>query len=136
MPGTEEEERGKLALLSAAAALPLILSTTAVEAGPAVMVQAKACAIIDGGPGFGTCTETHDQAGLFLNYVDEFTRLHPYLSIPPIHTYFFQGFEWISNENTVSATVSYFVKTGPRIRWIDHFVLWNEETSGIGAFNL
>lgn len=123
-------------LLCAAAMLPLLFSATAVDAKPAVMVQAKECEIIEGGPGFGTCTETHNQVGLFTSYVDEVTPLHPYLDLPPMHTFVFLGNEWFSNLDTDSATVSYFVKTSPNILWIDHFVLWNEESSGIGVFNL
>ena len=125
----------KLLLLSAAAALPLMMPTTAAVAGPAVMVQAKECTIIDGGPGFGTCTETHDQTGLAIKYIDEMTDLHPYVSIPPLHNFIFFGNEWFSNEGTTSASVSYWVDAIKPIR-IDHFVLWNEESSGIGEFNL
>ncbi len=105
-------------------------------ATPAVMVQGKDCAIIASGPGFGSCTETHNQAGLLLGYTDEVTPLHPYLATPPLHTFIFSGFEWFSNSGTTSASVSYFVSASPMIRGIDHFVLWNEESSGIGVFNL
>lgn len=109
---------------------------TAAMAAPAVMVQAKDCSIISGGAGFGTCTETHNQAGLFTKYTDEVTDLHPYLATPPLHTDTFSGFEWFSDSPTTSAEVSYFVSTSPKVLWIDHFVLWNEEISGIGVFNL
>jgi hypothetical protein len=118
------------------AALPLLLAAAAVHAHPAVMVQAKDCVVTVGGPGFGTCVETYNQAGLNIGYVDEVTSLHPYVAIPPLHTTVFAGNEWFSNSGTTSAEVSYLVAASSKIRWIDHFVLWNEESSGIGAFNL
>jgi PEP-CTERM motif len=119
------------------AALAVALGAgSAAWATPAAMVEAKGCAIIAGGVGFGTCTETHNQAGLAIGYVDEATPLHAYVGLPPLHTEIFSGFEWFSDSGTTSAAVSYFVSASPRIRGIDHFVLWNEESSGIGVFNL
>lgn len=119
--------------------MPLLFSATSVDAAPAVMVQAKDCASIEGGPGCpgsGTCAETHNKAGLWDQYVNAVTPPHPCLSMPPMHTRWFPGWEWCSNEGTDRATVSRFVKTSPGSLWIDHFLLWNEESSGIGVFNL
>jgi hypothetical protein len=117
------------------AATALLTAGTAANAAPAVMVQAKGCSIIAGGPGFGTCTETYNQAGLSPGYIDEVTSLHPYLASNPQHTATFAGFEWFSNSGTTSASASYYTNPST-VAYIDHFVLWNEESSGIGSFNL
>ncbi len=111
-------------------------SAGAAWATPAVMLQAEDCAIMAGGPGFGTCTETHNQAGLALGYIDGVTSLHPYVATPPMHTDIFSGFEWFSESGTTSASVSYFLDASPHVQWVDHFILWNEESSGIGIFDL
>ncbi len=120
--------------LAAVAAFGLV--GTAAMAAPAVMVQAKEGVILEGGPGFGTLLETYNQLGLSLGYVDEVTDFHSYIATPPTHTLVFNGFEWFSNDPTTSAKVSYYVNTVTPLVGIDHFVLWNEETSGIGTFNL
>jgi hypothetical protein len=99
------------------------------------MVEAKGCAILAGGPGFGTCTETHDQSGLLAGYVDETTPIHSYLGTGPLHTLLFAGNEWFSDSGTTSAAVSYRV-AAVRAIGIDHFILWNEDASGIGVFEL
>jgi hypothetical protein len=115
----------------------MIGATTAAYASPALMVEAEHCSIISGGPGFGGCGETHNQLGLLFGqgYVSEVTSLHPYLATNPQHTDVFAGYEWFSNDGTTAASVSYF--TSPlTLPTIDHFVLWNEESSGIGSFNL
>lgn len=117
------------------AATALLAAGTAANATPAKMVQAKDCSIIAGGPGFGGCAETYNQAGLFSGYVDEVTSLHPYLATDPQHTATFSPFEWFSNSGTTSASVSYYTNPS-KVASIDHFVLWNEESSGIGIFNL
>ncbi len=103
------------------------------------MVQAKDRAITEGGPGCpgsGTCTETHNKAGLWDQHANAVTPLHPHLSMPPMHMRWFPGWEWLSNEGTDRVTVSHFVKTSPCIPRIDHLLVWNEESSGIGVFNL
>lgn len=111
------------------------LTATAATAGPAAMVMAKSDAILVNGPGFGTLLETRDQAGLAAGYVDEHTALHPYTAVTT-HTTTFPGYEWFSEFGSTSAMVSYYVAASSRIKGIDHFVLWNEESSGIGVFDL
>lgn len=114
----------------ALAALPTIAAAT-----PAVMVQAKECIVLAGGTFNGPCTPTHNQSGLLAGYVDEGTPLHPYTAAT-LHSLVFAGNEWFGDTDTSSGIISYYVDATPRIRGIDHFVLWNEETSGIGVFNL
>lgn len=117
------------------AATALLAAGTAANAKPALMVQAKDCSIITSGPGNGGCAESHNQAGLLSGYVNEGTSLHPYLATDPQHTLAFAGNEWFGNSGTETASVSYFTNPG-KVAKIDHFVLWNEESSGIGSFNL
>lgn len=123
-----------MTLLKIAAAAAFGMIGASAMAAPAVMVQAKDCSIITSGPGNGSCTETHNQTGLLSGYVDEVTSLHPYLATSPLHTLVFAGNEWFGNSGTDSASVSYLVISGAGP--INHFVLWNEESSGIGIFNL
>jgi len=109
------------------------LAATGAIAKPALMVQPKDAQIISSGPGFGSITDTFNQSGLNTGYVDEVTNLHPYTATAS-HTLVFSGFEWFGNQGTDTATVSYFVNSS--LPFIDHLVLWNEESSGIGQFNL
>lgn len=111
------------------------LSAGAALATPAVLVSAKDHAIIAGGPGFGTLLETRDQSGLAAGYVDEVTPLHAFTAVTT-HTVVFGGFEWFGESGTDSAIVSYFVSASPKVSGINHFALWNEESAGIGVFNL
>ncbi len=120
------------ATLGAAAAM---MTAGAAYAGPAVLVEAKDHAIISGGIGSGTPLETRNQSGLAAFYVDEGTSLHPFTAVIT-HTTIFSGYEWFSDSGTTSAAVSYFVDASSRIKGINHFVLWNEESSGIGVFDL
>jgi hypothetical protein len=117
-----------------AALATLTLGSAMAMASPAVMVQPKECVVILGGPGFGTCTDTHNQAGLLTGYVDEVTSLHPYVASPAMHSLVFFGNEWFSELGTTAATVSYYVDSS--VVHIDHLVLWNEDASGIGLFDL
>jgi hypothetical protein len=133
--GTDEQESNSMNHLFTTAAIAAALSAGAAFASPAVLVSAKDDAIITSGPGNGTLLETRNQAGLAANYVDEVTSLHPFTAATQ-HTPTFNGFEWFGNSGTDSAEVSYFVNASSKIRGIDHFVLWNEESSGIGVFNL
>lgn len=89
--------------------------------------------INSGGPGFGTLTETFNQAGLFSNYVAGVTNFDAYLAGNPLHTTTFAGFEWFSNSGTTSAQVTYSFGS---VVGIDRLALWNEESSGIGTLNL
>lgn len=109
------------------------VTATAAFASPAVLVQPKDAAIIDGGPGFGSIANTFNQAGLAATYIDEVTDLHSFA--PTLHTSIFACCEWFGNSGTTTASVSYFV-SAVKPRYINHLVLWNEESSGIGKFDL
>ena len=89
--------------------------------------------INSGGPGFGTLTETINQAGLSANYVSGVTDFAAYIASNPTHTPTFAGFEWFSNLNSTSASVTYNLGT---TRFIDGLALWNEESAGIGLLDL
>jgi hypothetical protein len=100
--------------------------------GHGVMVQAKDCVILLGGPGDGTCTQTHNQAGLLNPYVDQVTPWQGYQSD---HEWVFAGNEWFSTPGTSTATISYYVHA-EKTKGIRHFMHWNEDASGVGRFNL
>lgn len=107
----------------------------AAHAGGDVLVQASDCTILAGGPGFGTCVETYNQAGLAANYISGATAVQPFVGTTT-HTTIFAGFEWFSNQGTSSASVSYLVNAPSNVLSITSFHLWNEESSGIGDFDL
>lgn len=105
-------------------------------AGPALAqaIIAPTSGVIDsGGPGFGTLTETFNQAGLSTNYVAGVTNFDSYIAGNPTHTLVFSGFEWFSNQDTTSAQVTY--NLGGTFG-IDRLALWNEESAGIGTLRL
>lgn len=110
-----------------------MLVATAAVATPALMVQPKSASIIVGGVGFGSIVDTYNQSGLAANYIDEVTDLHSFA--PTLHTPVFAGYEWFSDSGTSAATVSYYV-SATKPNSINHLVLWNEESSGLGTFNL
>lgn len=89
--------------------------------------------INSGGPGFGTLTETHNQAGLSAAYTSDVTDFDTYIAGNPTHTQTFNGFEWFSESGIGSATVTYDFGA---VRTFDRFALWNEESSGIGRLNI
>jgi hypothetical protein len=127
---TEESEMSRFATCLLASTM---LIATGAVAAPALMVQPKSASIMAGGVGFGSITNTYNQAGLAATYVDEVTDLHSFA--PTLHTSIFACCEWFSDSGTTAATVSYFVSAS-KPNSINHLVLWNEESSGIGAFNL
>lgn len=113
-----------------------ILSLAMALASPALgqTIIAPTSGVIDiGGPGFGTLTETFNQAGLSSNYTSGVTGFDDYLATNPSHTLVFAGFEWFSNEGTDSAQVTYDFGSAVTI---DRLALWNEESSGIGSLSL
>ncbi len=89
--------------------------------------------IVSGGPGFGTLTETFNQAGLSAGYTAGVTDFDTYLAGNPTHTITFSGFEWFGNSDTTSAEVIYDFGS---VIGIDRLALWNEEASGIGRLLL
>ena len=99
------------------------------------MVQPDGAVILAGGAGFGSIVNTYNQAGLSVGYVSGVTPTQPYLSTAS-HTNIFACCEWFSDAGTTAATVSYHVTLPRGISYIDSFELWNEESSGIGVFDL
>jgi hypothetical protein len=108
-----------------------ILAAPKADAG--VIFSPTSGIINSGGPGFGTLTETINQAGLLSNFVSGVTDFDTYLATNPLHTLVFAGNEWFSNSGTTSASVTYDL--GPLTN-IDRLALWNEESSGIGTLDL
>jgi len=100
-----------------------------------VMIQPTDAVIIAGGPGFGSIVNTYNQAGLSAGYVSGVTPTMPYLATTT-HTNAFPCCEWFSESGSTTATVSYEAWAPKKVKWIDSFELWNEESSGIGVFDL
>ena len=122
----------KLSLAAAGAALSTcIIAAPKADAG--VIFSPTSGVINSGGPGFGTLTETINQAGLLSNFVSGVTDFDTYLATNPLHTPVFSGNEWFSNFGTTSASVTYDLGS---LTNIDRLALWNEEGSGIGTLNL
>ena len=122
----------KLSMVGAGAALSTcIIAAPKADAG--VIFSPTSGIINSGGPGFGTLTETINQAGLLSNFVSGVTDFDTYLATNPLHTLVFFGNEWFSNSGTTSASVTYDLGS---LTNIDRLALWNEEGSGIGTLNL
>ena len=100
-----------------------------------VMVAADDAVIIAGGAGFGSIVNTYNQAGLSVGYVSGVTAAAPYVAVAS-HTNIFACCEWFSDSGTTAATVSYHVTLPKNVKHISSFELWNEESSGIGVFDL
>jgi hypothetical protein len=118
-------------LIGGLSALSIVGLSAGAHAGP--IISATSAVINSSGPGFGTLTETFNQAGLLSGYTSGVTDFDTYLATNPQHTMIFSGFEWFSNSGTSSASVTYnlgFAQT------IDAIALWNEESSGIGLLDL
>ena len=111
------------------------MGTTAAYAAPSYMIQPDGAVILSGGVGSGSIVDTYNQAGLSVGYVSGVTLTQPYLSIAD-HTNIFAGYEWFSDFGTTAATVSYHVTLPRGLSYINSFELWNEESSGIGQFDL
>ena len=115
------------------------VSMLAFSAGLSAPVFAQAiiaptsAVINSGGPGFGSLTETFNQAGLLNGYTPGVTNFNSYLATNPLHSLVFSGFEWFSNQNSTTAEVTYSFGSAVRI---NKLALWNEESSGIGTLGL
>lgn len=116
-----------------AAVLIAAASFWALPASAGVILSAVSGTINSGGPGFGSLTDTFNQAGLSAGYTAGVTDFDTYIATNPTHTYIFSGFEWFSNSGTTSASVTYNLGG---IFSIDALALWNEESSGIGLLDL
>ncbi|TAK92357.1 MAG: PEP-CTERM sorting domain-containing protein [Burkholderiaceae bacterium] len=98
------------------------------------VIQSPTSAVIDlGGPGFGSITNTLNQAGLSSGFVSGVTDFDTYIGTGPTHTLIFGCCEWFSNSGTTSATVTYNMGAAYNIA---RLALWNEESSGIGSLDL
>ena len=76
---------------------------------------------------------TINQSGLSSNFVSGVTDFDTYLAINPTHSVLSSQNEWFTPEGIHSAQVNYDLGG---IYNIDKLALWNEEASGIGAFNI
>ncbi len=111
-----------------------IIAVAAMTVGAAcaqagTITSAVSGTILTGGPGFGTLTETINQAGLSANYVSGVTDFGTFTTSGVTHTLVFSGFEWFSNSGTTAASVVYDLGSAKNLSGM---ALWNEESSGIG----
>jgi hypothetical protein len=102
-------------------------------ANAGVIVSPVSGVIDSGGPGFGTLTETFNQAGLSAGFISGVTDFATYIASSPTHTLIYSGNEWFSNLPSTTATVTYDLGS---VLNISQLALWNEESSGIGVLNL
>lgn len=116
-----------------AAVLIAAASFWALPASAGVILSAVSGTINSGGPGFGSLTDTFNQAGLSAGYTAGVTDFDTYIATNPTHSFIFTGNEWFSNSGTTSASVTYNLGG---IFSIDALALWNEESSGIGLLDL
>lgn len=98
-----------------------------------VIRSATSGVINSGGPGFGSLTDTLNQAGLSAGYTSGVTDFNTYIASTPTHTYAFAGSEWFSILGSTSASVTYDLGA---VFSLDGMALWNEEAQGIGLLNL
>ncbi|MGL4541864.1 MAG: PEPxxWA-CTERM sorting domain-containing protein [Polymorphobacter sp.] len=137
--------RIKIALISSglllATAAPVFASGGPVWFGPSFrhtpewVVTPLKDMIITSSPGNGALSDTYNHASLTSDYVSHVTAWDPYFNSSPTHTVTFSGFEWFGNAGDTSASVKFYVQAAPG-RQLNAFALWNEESSGIGSFNL
>jgi hypothetical protein len=97
------------------------------------IVAPTGAVINEGGPGFGSINDTFNQAGLSSGYTSGVTDFDSYIGTNPTHTQLFPTFEWFSEQDTTSASVTYDLGS---LLGLDAVALWNEESSGIGTLAL
>ena len=102
-------------------------------ASAGVIFSATTATINSGGPGFGSITDTHNQAGLLSGYTANVTDFDTYIATAPLHSSAFLGNEWFSNFLSTSASVT--CDSGSA-RTFNALALWNDEASGIGLLDL
>lgn len=76
---------------------------------------------------------TIDQSGLDVGFISGVTDFDAYLAQSPFHSPAAVNNEWFTPQGVRSAVVTYNLG---RIFAVDRLALWNEESSGIGSFNL
>jgi hypothetical protein len=120
-------------LLAGAAALAGISGSA--NAVPATdVIQSPVSAVINSsGPGFGSITNTLNQAGLLTGFTSGTTNFNTYIAGNPLHTTTFGCCEWFSNQGSTGASVTYDMGS---VLTLDALALWNEESSGIGLLDL
>ena len=75
---------------------------------------------------------TIDQSGLSSGFVSGVTDFDTFLALNPTHSTN-ASFEWFTSAGVTSAQVDYNLGS---VYTIDRLALWNEEASGIGAFDI
>jgi hypothetical protein len=119
-------------------AISLVAAGAMAAAAPAsagAILSAVSATINSGGPGAGSIVDTFDRWGLpdDNDYISGVTEYDTYIASNPLHSAVFAGQEWFGNQNTSTASVTYNLGS---LKTIDAFALWNEDSSGIGLFNL
>lgn len=116
---------GGLACLCASA-----IATTA--HATVILSPVAATASSDSGPGY-EIGNTINQSGLSGGFTSGVTDFDAYLASNPTHTLTAANYEWFGAFGTTSATVTYDLGSA----WlVDRLALWNEESSGIGIFDV
>lgn len=117
--------------ISKAFCLAAVVGLSAVVPAKAAIISATSGVINSGGPGFGTLTETFNQAGLSAKYVSGFTDFDTFVARTS-HALDFKS-EWYSNKGSTLASVTYDLGS---VKRVNKFALWNEDGSGIGLLDL
>lgn len=110
-----------------------LIAAASAAASAGVIVSASSAVINSGAPGFGSIADTHNQNGLFVDYISGVTDFDAYISTDPLHTFVFTSSEWFSDTPRTSASVTYNLGAERRIAAL---ALWNEEFAGASGFNL
>lgn len=116
-------DRGKIVVAA-------LVAACADNASADTIVSASKALISSGGPGLGRIADTYNQAGLLIQYSSGETDFDSYLAEKPAHSR--AGGRWFSGVGG-AASVTYDLGVTRTIRAL---ALWNEDTYGIGAFNL
>lgn len=113
--------------------LSVLVAGACSAASAGTITSATGAVINTSGPGFGSITDTFNQAGLLTGYTSGVTDFATYIASNPLHTTIFAGNEWFGNNPSTTASVTYDLGS---VKSIDALALWNEEVSGIGTLNL
>lgn len=76
---------------------------------------------------------TFDQSGLSIGYTSGVDDFDAYLALNPTHSYVASGNEWFTALGIISATITYDLGG---LYSLDRMVLWNDEASGLGLFDI
>jgi hypothetical protein len=120
-------------IIAIAGALAATLAATSAHALGEIVSAVAATVDANGQPGNGNIADTFNQNGLLVGYTSGVTNFNAYIAGNPRHTAFFGGNEFFGNDETTALTVTYDLGS---VQSIDALALWNEETSGIGVFDL